>query len=387
MSLRILIATHAPADSLTAVYRSHLARAEYLRREGHHVDVVTPKDLLRSRWSRLDPLALPPALVFHRLSRYDVAIFHSYMGWGFHALRPQLDPGRRLVTITSFHGLEPLYHDAVSREYQRTGRRLSTRFKLLHHVCLPRMLKASCRASDALFCLNSGEVDYLTSHRWADADRIFRVWNGVEPDCFVARPGTSRARRLLFVGQWLPGKGVRYLVTMFSTLLARRDVELACVGTGASPEEVSSSFPLEVRSRVSVVPRVDRAGLHRELGRADVFVFPTLSEGFSYALLEAMAAGLPVVATPAGAAADLLRDEGNAIVVPCADADALLRGVERVLDDAVLRDRLASAARQTATNYTEHAASARFAECVSQVVRRHALEHSRPLVIDRNVVS
>ena len=62
-------------------------------------------------------------------------------------------------------------------------------------------------------------------------------------------------------------------------------------------------------------------------------MFPSLSEGFSNALLEAMAASLPIVATPAGAAGDLLRDGVNAAVVPPCDSAALVAGVDALLGD------------------------------------------------------
>ncbi|HET9360666.1 MAG TPA: hypothetical protein VFO58_13025, partial [Vicinamibacterales bacterium] len=59
MSLRILIATHAPADRRTAVYRSVSDRASHLRSVGCEVDVLTRDDLARPAWTRLDPLLLP----------------------------------------------------------------------------------------------------------------------------------------------------------------------------------------------------------------------------------------------------------------------------------------------------------------------------------------
>jgi hypothetical protein len=116
------------------------------------------------------------------------------------------------------------------------------------------------------------------------------------------RGPAARVRRLLFVGQWLPAKGTRDLVEAFATLAGRADLELACVGTGASEAAVLADFPETVRGRVRVRPHVDRSELHAELAHADLFVFPSLSEGFSNALLEAMAASLPIVATPVGAA-------------------------------------------------------------------------------------
>jgi len=340
-----------------------------------------------SRWPRLDPLLLPPALACHQIPNYDVVIFHSYLGWAFHALRRWLDPVRRVATITSFHGLEPLYHSAIAEEYRRMGRQMSMRFKLLHHVILPQMLKASCRASDAVFCLNSGEASYLVQRSWADSDRIYRVANGVEPECFVQRVQRERPRRLLFVGQWLPGKGIRYLTEAFSMVAERRDIELSCVGTGASPEIVLGAFPEDVRSRVSVQPVVGRTQIYQELSQADVFVFPSLSEGFSCALLEAMAAGLPVIATQVGAANDLLQPDRNAVVVPCADVRALSEGIVRLLEHSLVREQLGAAAQYTAASYTSDAANASFAECVNQVERRHALEFSQRLAINGNSLS
>src|SRR6185436_13405181 len=192
-------------------------------------------------------------------------LFHSYLGWAFHLLRRWFDPARRVKTITSFHGLEPLYQQALADEYQRQGLRLSRRFRLLHQVIVPMLLKASCRRSDALFCLNTNEVVYVTSHGWAERDRVKLVANGVADECFVTRPDRAQARRLLFVGQWLPAKGTRYLVDAFAELAARCDVELVCAGTGAPAEVVLAAFPRTVRDRVIVIASMGRDELYREL--------------------------------------------------------------------------------------------------------------------------
>ena len=234
MSLRILFVTHAPSDTKTAVYRSVAQQARHLQSEGHHVDLITRSDLAGSRLARLDPILLPLRLVRRRLSSYDVVVFHSYLGWAFHLLRRWLDPRGRVTTITWFHGLEPLYHQAVSEEFRRSQQSVSLRFRLLHHMLLPRLLKASCRRSDGIFCFNSLEAGYLAQQRWAAPDRIHCVSNGVEADCFQSRRHRSAGKRLLFVGQWLPAKGTRYLVETFTSLAALGDFELACVGTGAA---------------------------------------------------------------------------------------------------------------------------------------------------------
>jgi glycosyltransferase involved in cell wall biosynthesis len=207
----------------------------------------------------------------------------------------------------------------------------------------------------------------VTQHRWADTERVRLVSNGVAPECFVTRTHRPRARRLLFVGQWLPAKGTRYLVDAFTDLAGRRDVELVCAGTGTPSDLVRAAFPDASRNHVRVVPTMDREGLYRELIEADLFVFPSLSEGFSCALLEALAAGLPTVATPAGAALDLLKHDDNAVVVPVADAHAIVAAVDRLIDDRPLRQRLGTAARATAMRFTQDKACASFASEVCAV--------------------
>ena len=91
---------------------------------GHDADLLAADDL---RWvsPRLDPLCLPPAWHCSGVSRYDAAIFHSYLGYAFHALHRCSIRGGRIATITSFHGLEPLYFRALAREAPRQGRPLS----------------------------------------------------------------------------------------------------------------------------------------------------------------------------------------------------------------------------------------------------------------------
>lgn len=384
MNLRVLFAIHGPADGGTAVYRSVLHRVEALRERGHHADLLSAGDLRRAP-ARLDPLLLAPALSRRRLSRYDAVVFHSHLGWAFHAARPWLDPHRRVVTITSFHGLEPIYYTALGRELARRGERLSARFRLLHGQVMPRLLRFSCRRSDAVFCLNTHEAEYLTAHEWALPERIYRLANGVEPQCFMGRGPAARVRRLLFVGQWLPAKGTRDLVEAFTALAGCADLELACVGTGAPEAQVLADFPETVRGRVRVRPRVDRGALHAELAHAELFVFPTLSEGFSNALLEAMAASLPIVATPVGAASDLLRDGVNAAVVPAADARALTARIEALLPQADVRATLGRAAQATAREYEMRRVDEHFIDRLTHVMERRPAARTAPWPGGRHV--
>jgi glycosyltransferase involved in cell wall biosynthesis len=372
MNRRILFAIHGPADPRTAVFFTVSKRAEFLRALGDEVDVVSPADFNAGKWPRVHPILLPLELAARKLGRYDAVIFHSYLAWA-HAAK-FFAVGRRPASIVAFHGLEPLYHAAVAAELARTNERLSGRFQLLHTTVLPKLLRLACRRADGVFCLNALEREFIVSNDWAEPGRVSVLPNGVGGHLLTAeRTYEPVARRLLFTGQWLRAKGTRYLADAFASLArSDSDVELTCLGTAASADTVLRDFDPSLHGRIRVLPRVGPAELAAELGRADLFVFPSLSEGFSGALLEALASGLPVIATPAGAAPELLAHGVSGMVVPFADAAAIAAAAKSLLGDRARREAFGAAARCTAASYEWNAVNRSFADAVDRVVRRVA---------------
>jgi glycosyltransferase involved in cell wall biosynthesis len=83
----------------------------------------------------------------------------------------------------------------------------------------------------------------------------------------------------------------------------------------------------------------------------DVFVLPSHAENMPNTLLEGMAAGCAVIATPVGAVAEMIADEGNGLLVPVRDIDALVGSLTRLAGDPALRARLGSRAAQDAASY------------------------------------
>lgn len=355
--MRILFVLHTPKDPRTAVFNHVAERAAHLASLGHEVEVLAPEDFpaLRHRHPRWLPLLFPEAVArrLRRLRRRgavpDLVVFHSYTGWVHHLLgggrgRP---PGAR--SITQFHGLEPLHYRALVAEAARAGEPVSMRFRLFHGLLLPRLIGVSCRRSDHVLCLNRREQDEIVRRRWAAPARVTVLRNSVAAELFIDRVESRQPRRLLFLGQWLDTKGVRYLARAFATLAAERPgLELVCLGTRMPAEVVAAGLATPVAARVMVVAEASREEVLAHLAAADLFVFPTLSEGSSLALLEAMAAGLAIVTTPVGAAPDLLVDGESVLFVRPADATAIVTAVSRLLDDAELCRRLGRAARRAA---------------------------------------
>ncbi len=164
------------------------------------------------------------------------------------------------------------------------------------------------------------------------------------------RPAPPRpwSGRIAAVGRLDERKGLRYAVEALGQL-----PEASLVITGSGDARVAEDLRALART-LGVADRVDLAGASGDVREAyadaDVVVFPvTWDEPFGLVPLEAMSVGRPVVATATGGAAEYLRDEGNALVVPVADPDALARAVRRLATDAALREALVSEGRRTAS--------------------------------------
>ncbi|RMG46671.1 MAG: glycosyltransferase [Acidobacteria bacterium] len=178
--------------------------------------------------------------------------------------------------------------------------------------------------------------------RMASGDRAaFRREHGIPPDAVVV--GTA--------GTVKPVKGQAVLVRAMEPLLAedpRRLLILAGTAAGPYAERIrrqAASGPLAGRVRLAGNVE-DIPGL---LAALDLFVLPSLSEGMSNALLEAMAAGCAVVATDVGGNRECLGDTG--VLVPAGDAVALREAIEELLGDEERRRHLGRRARERAARH------------------------------------
>ena len=184
-----------------------------------------------------------------------------------------------------------------------------------------------------------------------DATRISVVPYGLDVDWGKADSDPVPGR-VLFVGNVNYLKGVQYLAEASRILTKRRaPVEVRIVG----PFQESTVARPEFRG-VAYLGQVPRDEVHRQYRTADVFVFPTLSDGFGLVMLEAMAWGVPVVCTPN--CGDLVRDGENGFVVQPRDARGLADRIGRVIGDRGLRKRMSDCAKGVAlqhklNNYSE----------------------------------
>jgi glycosyltransferase involved in cell wall biosynthesis len=199
--------------------------------------------------------------------------------------------------------------------------------------------------------------------------RIDVVVPGTDP-APLALGSSGPGVALLCVATVVPRKGHAVLVEALAGL-ADRDWHLNCVGSrtrspAADAALVRQIAALGLDGRVSLPGELDAAALAACYDRADVFVLPTFHEGYGMAIAEALARGLPIVTTTAGAVPETVSPDAALLVSP-GDVGALRAALGRVLDDAGFRARLADGARRSRAGLpTWPQACARFASALSE---------------------
>ena len=173
-------------------------------------------------------------------------------------------------------------------------------------------------------------------------------------NCIRRRLGLRRGEYLMISTSRFDEKnGLEHVIRALPYILERRSVKLLLMGHGRLAgrlQQVARS--VNVGSRVILHPPLDHARLVTYLAAADVFVRPSLSEGFGNSFIEAMAAGVPVVATNVGGISDFLRAGTNGIACEPQNPRSVAKAVLRILEDPALRHRLVAAGRATANRYT-----------------------------------
>ena len=205
--------------------------------------------------------------------------------------------------------------------------------------------------ADAVIALTPSTAQLLRGDG-IPAGRVHVIPPGYDPALFAAAaddpfPGLPRPR-VAYLGRLAPQKDVGTLLQAFPRLPA--GTTLLVVGDGpdrAALQRRAQRFG----SRVHFTGFVPHVQVPVVLRHVDMLVLPSLYEDLSSALIEAMAAGLPVVATQVGGTADLVHDGVNGLLVPPGDPAALAAAISRVLADPAAAAGLSAAARRTAAAY------------------------------------
>jgi glycosyltransferase involved in cell wall biosynthesis len=227
-----------------------------------------------------------------------------------------------------------------------------------------------------IMTVSENSVTDIADGHGVSPDRMRVVHVGVDPKLFRPLPHVERVpgRLMTTSSSDVPMKGLVYLLEAVAKLRTERpEVELTVIGT-PNPDgpvmEAVRRFALEPAVHfVSGVPDERIVELYAE---AELAVVPSLYEGFSLPAVEAMAAGVPLVATTGGAIPEVVGDDGTtAALVPPADVGALVSTIAALLDDPARRAAIGEAGRQRAVErYSWERTAARTVELYRELMEQ-----------------
>ena len=195
---------------------------------------------------------------------------------------------------------------------------------------------------DAVIAVSEDVAAKIRDFVWINPDKVFTIINGIDVDSFQGtQPNRDLATKLglspghkviLTVSRLVPGKGHAYLIEAMGRLVkSYPTIQLLLAGDGDLREQLKvKCSSLGVSDHVHFLgSRPDVADL---LALADIFVLPSLGEGTSLALLEAMASEKPIVATDIAGNRSILLSPKCGVLVPAADGQALAEGISYLLE-------------------------------------------------------
>jgi len=165
-------------------------------------------------------------------------------------------------------------------------------------------------------------------------NRFRIVPNGIDTDRFHPLPGVARdANRIIVTNSAdTPLKGLTYLLQAVAQLRRRRPIRLVVIGQPKPDGAIARLVrKMELAPQVTFTGRISQAAFVRQYARARIAVVPSVYEGFGLPAGEAMACGVPVIATTGGALPEVVGDAG--VLVPPRDAGALSAAIEDLLDN------------------------------------------------------
>jgi colanic acid/amylovoran biosynthesis glycosyltransferase len=221
------------------------------------------------------------------------------------------------------------------------------------------LLREKIAGAKFVRCISTFNKAFLTGlYPHATQGKLEVVRTGVNPEVYEEASRTARKNptlQLLSVAALTPSRGFPVLIDACARLLkAGFDLECRIVGDGrlrAATEQWIARHGLS--DRVRLLGTLPQHEVARLMGEADIFVFPSIiavdgqMDGIPVSLMEAMAAGKPVVASAISGIPELVKNEINGLLVDAAYPQRIESAVRRLIEDPALRQRLGEAGRQT----------------------------------------
>ena len=207
------------------------------------------------------------------------------------------------------------------------------------------------RSRPHFIAVSKAVKEYHFRHFSAPEKNIHVIPNGINPALFSHPSSDTKSNNRIIVGmvaRFSSEKGHKYLIRAIDNLVRKgMDIELRLAGDGALLNDCKKlAEELNLSHRIRFVGLIEE--IHTFYRQLDIFVLPSISsEGLPMTILEAMATGLPVIASDIAGIPEVIQNEKNGILSPPQDVQALTSAIEKIANHTSLRRELGQNAQNT----------------------------------------
>lgn len=329
----------------TEIATCHLAK--HLAKRGHEIHVITAHDKGLPFFNKKQGICV------HRIIWPKIHIIGNFIFWiqiflKIHSIKPDLVHAQDLSM-----GIPAL----LSKIFLKVPYIIWGRGTDVYHP------SGDIRITAKQILLNANGILALTDDMRIKLKTIYDteilvVPNGIDlgkyEDLIINFEKEKDRKDILFVGSLYPVKGVQYLIMAMGKILEEiPNARLILVGDGGDRRRLESlSLKMGIQKSVQFVGKVPHQEVQKYMLQADVFVLPSLSEGFPNVILEAMACGLPIVASRIGGIPDILTTNVNGYLVEVKDTEALANKILLLLKDVALRKKMSDNNKHLVKKYS-----------------------------------
>ncbi len=285
-------------------------------------------------------------------------IFHGWSGYNLRAFQRAKQQGSIAVLDRAL--AHPAYLDKLMQEEAHTWQ---TPYQ---PAITTNFVQQEIATADVVFI--PSEFVYQTFQaEGVPTEKLIQIPFGVDTNCFhpaTSGKSTSKPFRVLFVGHVSVRKGVPYLLDAWQQLNWKQ-AELWLIG--------ANKLPSDIQHRYRHLSNIHYKGYVSNpvtlFQQADVFVFPSIAEGSALVTYEALACGLPIITTLN--AGSVLQDTKQGYIVPVRDAAAIVKRLEQLRSDRILRQKFGEAARHRADEFSWEQYGDRVAQTLLKVYQQY----------------
>jgi glycosyltransferase involved in cell wall biosynthesis len=233
-----------------------------------------------------------------------------------------------VVTVHGVFAKRGFFTDIMQKAYLHTlGRRIFT-------------------LASRVICVSKGDA-YEVIALGCPASKIRVIPNPVDGQQFRPGPSKRAEDEVLWVGRFVPEKGLEYLIKALKLILAKRKITLRLVGDGPQRTRIESLVKqLDLSKQVIFEGEVSYGEVARIMSEASVFALPSIKEGLPKVLLEAMASELAIVSAAIPGVSEVITNDENGLLVEPKSAEGLAKAILTLLGDRSHVKRLGTNARR-----------------------------------------